>query len=300
MFSKLGAGDLFATLRAAETPLPVMTSLLEVMVDAGSAPERRRRFQELVRDCVYQDFAYYRSTLTDANASDFLRAVERENSTLRAVSSFCVRRAGTAFERNPCVRAVVTFNLDALLQSYSRAKYGRPRRLRTIERSSAGSRLDKVSIYHMHGYLRFDTGAGDLMSEAPDQLVLTEQDYFNFFNSPTSLFNYTFLHLLREHNGIFVGLSLRDDNLRRLLHYSQLERVRAFEAEGVDENDVSERTLRHVAILRRLPDSPTMAAWEATAGALGVRIEWIHSFDEIPQFFQSVYEQVGGRWSDVF
>lgn len=171
MFSRLGEVDLFAALRAQDTPLPVMTSLLEVMVDGGSAQERRRRFQDLVRDSLYQDFAYYRSTLTDASASDFLRAVEQENSTLHAVSSFCVRRAGSAFERNPCVRAVVTFNLDALLQSYSRAKYGRPRILRTIERPSARSRLDKVSIYYMHGYLRFDAGAGDLMGEAPDQLI---------------------------------------------------------------------------------------------------------------------------------
>jgi hypothetical protein len=148
--------------------------------------------------------------------------------------------------------------------------------------------------------LRFDAGAGDPTSEAPDQLVLTEQDYFNFFNSPSSLFNYTFLHLLREHTAIFVGLSLRDDNLRRLLHYSKLERVRAFEAERVPEEEISGRVLRHVALLRRLPEAPTMAAWEATAAALGVRIEWMDSYDEVPRFFQSVYETLGGRWTDVF
>lgn len=76
--------------------------------------------------------------------------------------------------------------------------------------------------------------------------------------------------------------------------------MRALEAEEVNENDISERALRHIAILRRMPDSPTMTALEATAGALGVRIEWIDSYEEIPQFFQGVYEQICGSWSDVF
>ena len=46
-------------------------------------------------------------------------------------------------------------------------------------------------------------------------MVLTEQDYFDVFNDNTRLFNYTLLHLLREHSAVFVGLSLQDENLHR-------------------------------------------------------------------------------------
>ncbi|HEU0079649.1 MAG TPA: SIR2 family protein [Longimicrobiaceae bacterium] len=58
----------------------------------------------------------------------------------------------------------------------------------------------------------------DLEDEAPDVRVFTEQEYFDFFNRPTSIYNYTFLHLLREFPCLFIGLSLKDDNIRRLLH----------------------------------------------------------------------------------
>src|SRR6185437_9069910 len=98
--------------------------------------------------------------------------------------------------RNSLIHGIVTFNLDALLQAYVRARYGR-HLLRTTERASAGKKPHTISLYHMHGHLRFDEMAGDLTKEAPDAVVLTEQDYFDFFNNPNSMFNYTFLYLLR-------------------------------------------------------------------------------------------------------
>lgn len=56
----------------------------------------------------------------------------------------------------------------------------------------------------MHGLLRFDEKRDDRGKEAQDRVVITEQDYYDFFNDPTSIFNYTSLHLLREHSCLFA------------------------------------------------------------------------------------------------
>lgn len=81
----------------------------------------------------------------------------------------------------------------------------------------------------MHGFLRFDQAARDLSKNAPDAAVLTEQDYFEFFNDPMSLFNYTFMYLLREPPCLFIGLSMQDENIRRLLYFSRMERMRGYQ-----------------------------------------------------------------------
>ena len=82
-------------------------------------------------------------------------------------------------------------------------------------------------------------------------MVFTEQDYFNFYNDPTSLFNYTFLYLLREATCLFVGLSMQDENIRRMLHLSKMERVQDLIREGVKHKKARERSFRHFVILKR-------------------------------------------------
>lgn len=232
--------------------------------------------------------------------------MDAQNVTLRAVSALCVSRSqhDGMLAANPRVKGVVTFNLDALLQAHSWAKYcvepHRRRILRTIERPSARSRPDKISIHHMHGFMRFDHLVGDPTKEAPDQMVLTEQDYFDVFNDTTRLFNYTLLYRLREYTAVFVGLSLQDENLRRLLHYSKSERVRALKAEGVPAPQIRQRVLRHVALMKWTPDPDVTRAYELTLGSLGVRVIWLHSFDEIPDCFERIYAATGETWADVY
>jgi len=151
----------------------------------------------------------------------------------------------------------------------------------------------------MHGYLRFDKYSGDRTKEAPDVLVFTEQEYFDFFNQPNSLFNYTFLYLLREYSCLFIGLSLNDDNIRRLLHYSKAEREHSFEREGVSQPDERE-IIRHFAILPDWTAPEINDLTEASLKRLGTRVLWVSKFSEIPDCLGSMYEAAGGKWRDVF
>jgi SIR2-like domain len=297
---------LFGDLQRSGIPLEVVASILEEQCRSGSRSSRSRRgkFIEHVRAALYQEFPFFPGGVTKTNRRKFVRNVRTSNPTLRAVASLCARRKreDRTYTPNPRVRAVVTFNLDAVLQAYVYARYEK-RLLRTVERASAQAFTGRINVYHMHGFLRFDRWVNDPAREAPDAVVLTEQDYFNFFGDPTSLFNYTFLYLLREWPCLFVGLSMRDENIRRLLHVSTTERVRGMKNAGWKRDRIDREALRHFAILRRSDASRSDDAdhaFEASLRPLGTSVLWIDDYAEIQPQLRKMYEAADSDWDLVY
>jgi SIR2-like protein len=274
-------------------PLPVIASVLE------ERSGEREAFVERVREALYHDFRFFPEGVTPANRPEFLEHMRHSNPTLCAVAAMCASPCarGSGFAVNARIHSVVTFNLDYLMQAYVRARYG-ARLLRTIERSSAGPTPSKLSIYHLHGLLRFDRGARD-SSKENNAVVLTEQDYYDFFNRPTGLFTYTFLHLLRESHCLFIGLSMKDENMRRLLHFSKAERLRGLEGEGVRGSELVRKTRRHYALLKH-EDGAHDPVVEESLLALGTELVWVDRFEDIPERLRSVYEAGGGTWETVY
>ena len=258
------------------------------------------KFREGIRRALYRDFPFFPNGISKSNRGELVKHVRDKNSTLRAVASLCAQRAEgeQRFSPNPRIRAVVSFNLDAVLQAYVYARYEK-RLLRTIDRASAQAVPDRINVYHMHGFLRFDAKAGNRAREAPDLVVLTESDYFDRFNDPTSLFNYTFLYLLREWPCLFIGLSMQDNNIRRLLHFSRDERGAALKSERrTAEPDASELR-RHFAILKRSESSRLDSAVEDALGMLGTHALWVDDHGEIGPRLRDVYETAGCSWDSV-
>lgn len=272
--------------------LPAIGSVLK-------AKGRTFKFEELLRSELYREFPFKKG-ITPASRQDFLRRTKLENKTLAAVAGLCaVKAAGESFERNPRIQAIVNFNLDSVLRTYIYECYG-DHLLRSIERATKDSDLSKISTYYLHGFVRFDVEGDDPSEDAPDKLVLTEQEYFDFFNRPTGLFNYTFLYLLREYCCLFVGLSMIDDNIRRLLHYSREERETAYKEEGRTSRARS-RVIRHFAVIKKQKGKDGLN--DLLAGSLqnlGVKVLWINDFDEIPDRFGEMYRAGGGDWESVY
>ncbi len=276
--------------------LPTIARLIEER--SGS----REAFIELMRNALYQDFLFYPHDVDKSNRRQFVKYIHQNNSTLRAIGAMCARRIPQTanYEANPHIAAVVNFNLDALLQTYIYARYHK-RLVRTVERASAGPIKDKISVYQMHGYLAFGNQKGDSTVEAADAAVLTEQDYFDFFNQPNSLFNFTFLYLMREYPCCFIGLSMQDDNIRRLLHYSRKEQYNGLKSKGKGQPETWRRQLlRHFVILEHNDDGAIDRAIEDTLRPLGVNALWINAFDEIPRHLGELYATTGDSWGDVF
>lgn len=260
------------------------------------------QFLEYVREILYAGLPseFYRQPMDEDRKKRFTEFIRESNPTLRTVASFCaLKNQLDSFQANPLVHAIITFNLDALLHTYVNARYTRDSNhfLRVIERPSADHVPSRTNVYHMHGYLRFDSFAGDPSKESGD-ILFTEQEYFDFFNSPTSVFNYTFLYMLREHPCLFIGLSMQDNNLRRLLHYSKVERERGLIAEGhADQADL--KTLRHFAVMKR--EGEAIDEWiETSLQPLGVRVVWVDEFEDIPDRIAGVYNAAGASWGNVY
>lgn len=270
--------------------LPAFASVL------AGAYRSKRAYAEALRAALYADFPYVgRSYRPEA----FVKAVADSNTTLRSVGAFCAMRTPRGYHPNTRIRAIVNFNLDQLLQKYTEARYGRSL-LRTVERAAASPDPKRIPTYHVHGFLRFDDKAGNRKREAPDRVVLTEEDYYDAFGDPFTVFTYTVMHLLRETSFLFVGLSMSDDNLRRLLHYSKAERLRGYLAEGDSRRAARKMAqAKHFAVLCR-PESPSLVEAQASSLArLGVAPLWVQSFDELPELLGEVYSH-HGSWRDVY
>ncbi|HKP47546.1 MAG TPA: SIR2 family protein [Pyrinomonadaceae bacterium] len=279
--------------------LPSIASVLEAgwKKNGTGSP----KFAELIRDALYENFNYYNRALSEVRSFKFESFIKTSNPVLSAIASLCTQKqnAGHGFVANPLIHAVANTNFDAILSEYSKARF-QTAIFRTVDRPSAKAISGRINVYHVHGFFQFVDGLiGDLTKEAPDIRVLTEQEFFDFFNRPNSLFNYTFLHLLREYTVLFIGMSLKDDNVRRLLHYSRTEMQESYERENISPDEAEAETIRHYAIQKPVKSSYLNEMTETSLQRLGIRVIWVDDFPDIPGLLAELYESNGKKWSDV-
>lgn len=272
----------------AGTTLPAVAGILESKCRKGAG------FIEVLREELYRDFPF-KETKTQTEKKALIDFVNNGNSTMRAVTAFCAKATSKReFTPNELVRAVVNFNVDSVLRSYAQARYA-AYLFRTIDTADRLARPGRIPIYHMHGFLKFGETADDRQEEEA-RCVFTEAEYYDFFNRPNSVFNYTFLYLLREFNCVFIGMSMIDENIRRLLHYSTAERrERAVKA---GESNAERTALRHFAILKKTDSKELDQLTDLSLRRLGTRALWINDFSEIPHWLAYTYGE--DAWDKVY
>ncbi|MEM9823941.1 MAG: SIR2 family protein [Bacteroidota bacterium] len=238
-----------------------------------------------LRNAIYQDFKYYKTNIAEGNKAQFVNYVEDSNASLSAIGDLlALKNEGQrTFRANPNINSIFTLNFDCVLQSYCYAKFQK-RILRTTERASASRMEGRINIYHLHGMLRFDNRIS-LEKESSDKIILTENEYFARFANPYNVFNYTLLTHLRENSFLFIGLSMTDINLRRLLYLSKNEIINAYRNEGISaaklKQKVQQNVNKHFAILKSSGDKTVKKYYEESLKNLGVNILWIDDFNEI-------------------
>lgn len=125
--------------------------------------------------------------------------------TLTAVADLIA--ASEAMPGGRAIPSVVSLNFDDLLESELTARgiacepvFGQRRR-----------QASRLGIIHAHGYL--PRGGRTPVSD----LIFTEDDYHRFALQSIHWAQVELLSLLRNKTGLFIGLSMSDANLRRLL-----------------------------------------------------------------------------------
>lgn len=81
---------------------------------------------------------------------------------------------------------------------------------------------EKLSIYHPHGFLPFYAKKRDF-DNLKNYIIFSENEYHNLYNNPYSWASILQYYLYRESLYLFVGCSLSDPNLRRILSATKIK-----------------------------------------------------------------------------
>lgn len=170
--------------------------------------------------------------------------------------------------------SIITFNFDALIEEnleINNIKY------KAIDSEGTRNKANELPIFHVHGYL---PRKGNITSKK--DVVFSEDSYHTQFIEPFSWSNLIQLNKLSQNTCLFVGMSLTDPNLRRLL--------------DVANRKESSTSLNHF-IIKKAPEIDSLDGQidelmifleEQDANELGLNVIWIESFQEIPKILRQM------------
>jgi len=217
---------------------------------------------------IYAQFV--RSQFDEAEFIQLLHGALYPRSRPIASSPICKAIARLAHHLN----CVLTFNYDSLIEDAlsSEGFANTP-----VFDASGWSSISGLPVYHPHGYLP--------KNREPNvhyRVILAESDYHTQYHSPNIWSNIAISRVLLESTCVFVGTSLEDPNLRRLLdasHREQPTKKHYILAKSPVAGDDKLRSPVAQAILE---------VFAASYQQLGVTPVWFDSFDEIPSIIDSI------------
>jgi hypothetical protein len=221
-----------------------------------------------------------------------------EPTTLTAVADF-IKRSGD----QEGVAAVVSFNYDDLLER----KLTGSLKFRSVW-SARRSRDKSLPLLHPHGFLPQEGDAKDC------RLVFTEDDYHGL---TTTVFHWALtavVNYLRHNTVLFIGLSMLDPNLRRMLdasyvfgdipaHWQVQRRHKIASAEMRNVlRDIRDRARRFRKEMDWKPPEEVPELREAVLSVLkqadsydrnlfesmGVKTLWVEDYDDIPALLERI------------
>lgn len=169
------------------------------------------------------------------------------------------------------LNSIITFNFDGLIEE-KLAEQKIPHK--AIFSESIAHSSNELPIYHVHGYL---PRKGKINSNA---LVFSEDGYHSQFMEPYSWSNMIQLQKLTQQVCLFIGISLTDPNMRRLLDVAWRKNT--------------DNTLSHYMIKKRQESDDEAVVKlislleEQDANALGINVIWVDDFDEIPNIINGL------------
>ncbi len=249
--------------------------------DKGLSIRQKEMINELAAnnemESPLMQMRYIKAAFSDEEYYELVRSalygqeINLNTDLLNAIAKICTP------QRTYCgIKSVVTYNFDDLLEmklSEKEIKY------HVISDERERQSVDKLNVYHVHGYLPSDISQ---ISDEPN-LVFSEEDYHRVYRDSYSWSNLVQLSALRDNICLFIGCSLSDPNLRRLLdaaarngesprHFAILKKEEAVQKQ-------STVTYKDVLELYKKIDNNIKTAYYKT---LGLNIIWIDDYKEIP------------------
>ena len=215
-------------------------------------------FDEIVRKCLY-DKVWFNHVYTGQ---------QPEISPLETNMIKSIVEIARPKRNKKGIESIITFNFDDLIESALAQQYIKHR---PIWGEGQFYEADELPIYHVHGFL---PQHGRL--DSPN-LVFSEEAYHSQFIDPYSWANLVQLNMFSSNICLFVGLSLSDPNLRRLLDISWRKNA------GCKHYIISKRPEQ-----KEIIDKIATTLFEQDAGSLGLNVIWISEFSEIPDILKKI------------
>lgn len=223
---------------------------------------------------AFQNEEYYQLV----HSALYGQKINTDTELLNAIARICTP------QRSYCgVKSIITYNFDNLLEMKLDQK---DIQHHVIFSEQGRQMVDKLNVYHVHGYLPKNM---DEISLEPN-LIFSEEDYHRVYRDAFSWSNLAQLNALRENTCLFIGCSLTDPNLRRLLdvaarngenprHYAFIKKSKQKEKRrgGRVNKDI-------LKIYQTIDDNIQTAYYRE----LGLNIIWIDEFGEIPKILNTL------------
>ncbi|HEY7187497.1 MAG TPA: SIR2 family protein [Vicinamibacterales bacterium] len=194
------------------------------------------------------------------------------------------------------VQAIVNLNYDDLIEEWMRHN---GIRCDTLLSGQKPVREATLPCYHVHGVLPFhkihdikidDALGADQKAAAFARIrptignfVFSEDEYHTEYSDPYRWSNMTMINQLGRCSGLFVGLSLQDPNLRRLIDVTHRQYP------DVANYAILTRNRRQNASSRQSTLQDLFEKVETDSFKdIGVRVIWTDSYDEVPDRIREI------------
>ncbi len=173
------------------------------------------------------------------------------------------------------VSGVITYNYDDLLET---ALSNKNIKYQTIFNGNSRVKKNHLPIFHVHGIIPFN---GE--EYIGNEVILSEDSYHNLYNAPYTWANIEQMHALRCSTCLFIGMSMKDPNLRRLL-------------DAASDQENTSNGIVHYAFLQRtkLSNGELTKRNEETMDQmfldLGVNVIWYDEHEELPGLLMGLME----------
>jgi len=209
--------------------------------------------------------------------------------------------------KSPNLDSIVTYNFDDILE-YRLEKTGMDIPYKSVYGVGIEIKNGELPIYHVHGFL-----PEKKKLNKSNKITFGESNYHQQYTDIYSWNNIVQINKFRENTCLFIGSSLTDPNIRRLLDiaYKQKGNKRKHHyifKKRIDEKQLSEKlklTLNSPEILNNknnagLDFDETISLLtniyerfeENDSASFGVQTIWIKNWDEIPMILNKLRENI--------
>lgn len=200
--------------------------------------------------------------------------LKSDTDLLYAIANLCEPLGGYSWAR---VKRIITYNFDGLLEKCFdelRIRYN------IVCNGEQRYKDNNLTIYHVHGYLPRNR------HEPGSDIIFSEEDYHRLYSDPYNWSNVVQLDCFRENICLFIGCSMTDPNIRRLLdasksssntHYCIMMR-------NSKNSDIGSFARELINRYKEIDEQLTTNFYNS----IGVEIVWVDSFDEIPILLKGI------------